>query len=273
MLQVEYACISPLSILKQALEPAVFAAGRIVKQYAEGNDYQIKNKSGISDFVTDIDMISSAAISEILNERYPEIEVLDEEHQSSELSEMDRAFIVDPIDGTLNFIYGLPEFCISIGYIEHGKPLAGAVFQPMTQTLYTGVVGVGAWKNSTSITIGRELRLKDCLIATGIPYDLNIRNEAFIDPVARLMNRVQEIRCFGSAALALCYVASNQLSGFYEYGLNPWDVAGGAAIVLGAGGTVSTIEDGGNVIFGNSIVAANTEITNRLCEILIEIKK
>ncbi len=270
MLQAEFACTKLYSILKDAMEPAVIAAASIVKEYVVTKNYKKNKKSGIGDFVTDVDIFSSRAISNILNSRYPEIEILDEENKHPQIYEIDKAFIVDPIDGTLNFIHGFPEFCISIGYVENGKPLIGAVYQPVTDTLFTGVVGMGAWKNNNSIYIGEEELLEECLIATGIPYRSDLRIKTFIDPVTRLMDKIQEIRCFGSAALALCYVASNQLSGFYEFDLSPWDIAGGAAIVLSAGGTVSTIKQNGNIVFGNSIIAANAKITKILCDFLIE---
>ncbi len=261
MLPAEYACINPEQILRTAMIPAALAAGQVITSEFSKRRYTVTQKSGKGDLVTDVDQKVSNLISSILSGMFPEIPIMDEEKQQNEdPRESALSFIVDPLDGTLNFIHGNQEICVSIGLLKNGKPLAGAVYQPLIGDLYTGLAGTGAWKNGNAIGIGRESNLAACLIGTGIPYNMQLREQGFLAPLRGLLNRIQEFRVTGSAASSLCYVASGQLSGFFEYGLSPWDVAGGAAVILGAGGVVIPIHDNSDPIFGGSIIAGNAKI-------------
>jgi len=261
MLSAEYACIKPRQIVEQVIIPAALAAGNFICNKFSKRRFSVSQKSGQGDLVTEIDREASKLIGSILNVMCPDIPVIDEESASSPYPiPCEIAFIVDPLDGTLNFVHGYTELCVSIGLVYKGRAFAGVVYQPIQHNLYSGIDGVGAWKNGQEIRIGKEQHLGECLVATGIPYDLHLRNEGFIKPLGNLLNQVQEFRILGSAASALCYVASGQLSGFFEYGLSPWDVAGAAAIILGAGGVVLPIREQSDPIFGGSIVAGNAKI-------------
>lgn len=266
MLQAEFVHINVQEILHRAMIPAALAAGHLVVNEAKKRKFSVSKKTGSGDLVTAVDLEVAKLISGILSGMYPQIPILDEELSNEDFESFKKlAFVVDPVDGTLNFVHGYSEVSVSIGLIYEGKPLIGVVYQPFLDTLYSGIVHVGAWKNGEAIRIGAEQSLNECLVATGIPYDYSLRECGFLEPVRILLNEVQELRILGSAAAALCYVASNQLSGFFEYGLSPWDLAGGLAIILGAGGCAYTIEEQGSIIFGKSIVVANCRIGTILC--------
>jgi len=261
MLPAEYACIRPRQIVEQVMIPAALAAGNFISGEFSRRRFSVSQKSGQGDLVTEIDVQASKLIDSILNAMCPDIPVVDEESVlTTNPIPCEIAFIVDPLDGTLNFVHGYTELCVSIGLVYKGKPFAGVVYQPLQNNLYSGIDGIGSWKNGREIRIGKEQHLGECLIATGIPYDLHLRSEGFMKPLGHLLNQVQEFRILGSAASALCYVASGQLSGFFEYGLSPWDVAGSAAIILGAGGVVLSIREQSDPIFGGSIVTGNAKI-------------
>jgi myo-inositol-1(or 4)-monophosphatase len=261
MLPAEFVCIKPQQIVDEVMVPAALAAGNLLIQEYSKRRFSVTQKSGQGDVVTEIDFKASALVRSILEGMCPDIYILDEEDNGTEqLNNVEVAFIVDPLDGTLNFVHGLTEFCVSIGLMCKGRPLAGVVYHPIQNTLFTGIDGIGSWKNGKEIRISQEKELNECLIGTGVPYDFNLREDGFLKPFKHLMNQVQEIRLLGSAALALCYVASGQLSAFYEYGLSPWDVAGGAAIILGSGGVVLPINNHSDPIFGGTIVAGNAKI-------------
>ncbi len=254
-------------IVDQVMVPAALAAGDLLKKEFYKRDFAIYQKSGQSDLVTEIDLKSSNLINSILKGMAPNIPIIDEEDDSiTSFDNIELAFIVDPLDGTLNFVHGLTEFTVSLGLVYKGNPLAGVVYHPILGDLFSGVDKLGSWKNGKEIKVGDEKSLSECLVGSGVPYDPNIRESGFIKPFQLLMNKVREIRLLGSAALALCYVASGQLSGFYEYDLSPWDVAGATAIILGAGGSVLPIKDNTSFIFDGTIVAGNSNIAPLLKE-------
>jgi len=271
MIPAEYACIEVKKIVDKGMIPAALAAGNLLREEFSKKRFSVTQKSGQGDLVTEIDLKASALINTVLGGVFPNIQIIDEEDDTlSSFNDIEVAFVVDPLDGTLNFVHGLTEFCVSIGLICKGKPLAGVVYHPIHNILFVGIDGVGSWKNGKEIRIGKERELRECLLGTGVPYDSNLRVKGFIKPFEHLMDQVREIRLLGSAALALCYVASGQLSGFYEYGLSPWDVAGGAAIIMGAGGVVLPIKSNSDPIFDGTIVTANATIATFLKNELIK---
>lgn len=269
MLRVESACTNPLDILEKGIIPAVREAGKIVKAGYDTGLFEVHEKSSCSDLVTEIDFESSRLIRKMLSNEFPGIRIIDEENNNgAEIDLNGQAFVVDPLDGTLNFSHGLDLFCVSIGYIEEGKPAVGAVYLPISGDLYYGINGKGAWKNSERIHVNENCDLKSCLLASGIPYDKEIRKECFLNPVSALLNEVQEIRLLGSAAIALCLVAEGSLSGYFEFGLSPWDVAGGLAVALGAGCSAFAIRAKDDLLSGKSIICGNQILNRRILAFL-----
>jgi len=200
-------------------------AGKILKSGYESN-YDIKVKSSSSDLVTSVDIDSQNVIIEVLK-KVPDISIMAEESQDKQ-TDTKRIFYVDPLDGTLNFVHGIPFFGVSIGYWENETPIAGVVYDPLRNELFYGIKGKGAYLNDKRLS-ARKKELKDSILSTGIPYD---RQKIFrtIEETKNILPLVQEVRILGSAALSLCYLAAGRIDGYWEDEIYPWDVAAGIAI-------------------------------------------
>ena len=173
-------------------------------------------------------------------------------------------WVIDPLDGTTNFVHGVPCYCISIGLAEGNDMLVGVVLEVTRNECFSAWKGGGAWLNSKGIRVSQRPRLQDSLLATGFPYDNFGREAQYMDLLRALMHNSRGIRRLGSAAADLAYVACGRFEAFYEYGLNPWDVAAGALLVKEAGGTVTDFRNGQEHLFGEEIVASNGHIHNEL---------
>jgi myo-inositol-1(or 4)-monophosphatase len=169
-------------------------------------------------------------------------------------------WIIDPLDGTTNFVHGIPCYCISVGLEREGEVLLGVVLEVTRDECFTAWKGGGAWLNGRRIRVSPRGRLQDSLLATGFPYDDFGREAQYMELLRALMHQSRGIRRLGSAAADLAYVACGRFEAFYEYGLNPWDVAAGALLVKEAGGQVTDFQDGDNWLFGEEIVASNGAI-------------
>lgn len=168
-------------------------------------------------------------------------------------------WIIDPLDGTTNFIHGIPAYCTSIALIDDlsNELLIGVIYDPNQQECFHASKGNGALLNGIKISVSPEPKLERSLIATGFPYDDFKRQKEYMDLLLDLMHQSRGIRRLGSAAIDLAYVACGRFETFYEYGLNPWDVAAGALIVKEAGGEVSDFSKGNNYVFGEEILTSN----------------
>lgn len=262
MLQAEFVLTDISQIIFDAMIPAVLTAGEMVKQKFIERDFNYTIKTGNGDLVTDVDLISSDLIKNQLTAKCPNIHILDEEYSLGEYdyNKHSLTFIVDPIDGSLNFYHGFSEFSISLGLVKKGQPVAGVVYKPFSKDLYYGIIGEGAYKNNKKIYVNTEASLCKSLLATGIPYDRKLYEIGVLKPLKNLLGKIQEVRVIGSAAAGLCYVAEGVFSGFYEFGLSPWDIAGGISLVIAAGGKCYTKNENENIVFGKSIIAGNEKI-------------
>lgn len=169
-------------------------------------------------------------------------------------------WIIDPLDGTTNFVHGIPCYCISIGLAGDDGMKLGVVLEVTRNERFTAWKGGGAFLNGKPIRVSQRARLQDSLLATGFPYDDFGREAQYMELLRALMHNSRGIRRLGSAAADLAYVACGRFEAFYEYGLNPWDVAAGALLVQEAGGSVSDFTNGGDWLFGEEIVASNGHI-------------
>ena len=201
-----------------------------------GKVKQVEIKKNINDLVTEIDMGSERIIRETLEKTGAK--VLGEE--SWKEGRWDEAFIVDPLDGTLNFVHGLPFFSISIAFFEKGKVRHGVVFSPATDEMFYAEVGKGAFLNGEKIKVSDKKDLSETLFVTGWPYDTHLTEKTF-KTIEIMMKKVQEVRILGSAALELCYIACGKMDGYWEFGLEVWDVAAGSLIAKEAGAIVAGI--------------------------------
>lgn len=212
------------------------------------------------DFTTEIDKAAEAEIVRELRRAYPDHAILTEE--AGWLGEAKYTWIVDPLDGTSNYLRGFPHYSVSIALAEDGVVQHGVVYDPVRDELFTASRGSGAYLDDRRLRIGGRPSLAGALIGTGLPYRQRKNLPLQLDMIAALLRDAEDLRRTGSAALDLCYVAANRLDGFFEFGLKPWDFSAGALIVQEAGGVVLDFDGGkqyaknGNLIAGNLKVAA-----------------
>lgn len=173
-------------------------------------------------------------------------------------------WVIDPLDGTTNFIHGIPCYCTSVALMNGNDVLIGVVLEVTRDECFTAWKGGGAWMNGNAIRVSARRTLVESLLATGFPYDDFGREAQYMDLLKALMHNSRGIRRLGSAAADLAYVACGRFEAFYEYGLNPWDVAAGVLLVKEAGGTVTDFQNGSDHLFGEEIVASNGAIHHEL---------
>lgn len=218
---------------------AVQKAGRaLVRDFGEVEQLQVSRK-GPADFVSTADRKAEKILREELLKGRPDYSLLMEESGSVTGADPDRRFIIDPLDGTTNFLHGLPHWAVSVGYEERGELLAGVVYDPIKDEMFWAERGKGAYMNDRRIRVSNRQRLSDAVVATGIPH-LGIQEGAgqqqFLRRLEKAMASCAGLRRWGTASLDLAYVAAGRYDAFWERGLSPWDVAGGIAILREAGG-------------------------------------
>ncbi|MEY2853608.1 MAG: hypothetical protein RL030_740 [Pseudomonadota bacterium] len=221
---------------------------------------------GLNDYVTSIDHAAEAAIIEILREAYPHHAFLAEESGASGNS--DTTWIIDPLDGTTNFMHGFPVFAVSIACQVQGRLEHGVIYDPMRQELFTASRGEGAYLENRRLRVSRQRTLEGALIATGFPYRENLHYlDNYMAMMRTIITKAAGLRRPGAAALDLAYVAAGRVDGFWEIGLKAWDTAAGCLMIREAGGLIGTL-DGGEYKQGGNIVAGNPRIFNALVEAL-----
>ena len=239
------------------------AGKSLVRDFGEVEQLQVSLK-GPGNFVSAADHRAEQIIYDELRRAREGYAFLMEERGEVEGADKTHRWIVDPLDGTTNFLHGIPIFNISIGLERDGQMVAGVVYNPAMNELYTAEKGKGAFLNDRRLRVAGRKSLMDCVVGTGTPTMSAKVHEAFLGEVRAVMNQVASFRRFGSAALDLCYVASGRLDGFWERHLNAWDMAAGILMIREAGGFVSDL-GGGHDMFGtSSIVAGNAFVHKSL---------
>ncbi len=244
-------------------------AGKIINRASLDLDLLRVSQKAANDFVTEVDRASEQAIIDILLKAYPQHGILGEEtgtthgHADSEFQ-----WIIDPLDGTTNFIHGLPVYAVSIALAHHGVVQHGVVYDPSRDELYTASRGGGAFLDNRRLRVSKRTRIEDSLIGTGFPY----RRGDDLDDYLRMFKAVAE-RCVGlrrpgAAALDLAYVAAGRYDGFFERGLKPWDVAAGALLVSEAGGLVGDFRGDSDVLHRGELIAGSPRIYAQLVALL-----
>ncbi|MCS7012901.1 MAG: inositol monophosphatase family protein [Chloroherpetonaceae bacterium] len=213
-----------------------------------------------NDFVTKVDKECEALAAEAIRKKFPYDEIMGEEG-TLEKGSSGRRWIIDPIDGTLNFIHSLAIFCISVALMdERGELQVGAIYQPMTKELFTAEKGRGAYLNNRRIRVTRNFRSEKLLLATGFPYKVYEHLDAYLNLFKDILVSTAGIRRPGSAAIDLAYTACGRFDGFWEYGLKIWDIAAGALIVKEAGGVVTDFKGNNDYLKSGNIIATNGKI-------------
>ncbi|MEM6375607.1 MAG: inositol monophosphatase family protein, partial [Pseudomonadota bacterium] len=179
-----------------------------------------------------------------------------------------RRWIVDPLDGTTNFLHGLPHWAVSIGLEHKGKIVSGVVYDPAKDEMFVAEKGEGAWLNDTRLRVSGRSRMIECIFATGVPFGGHGDLPATLQDLARLMPACAGVRRWGSAALDLAYLAAGRYDGFWERRLQPWDIAAGVIIVQEAGGLVEAIDAQENVLQTGDVLAANETIFDRFAQVI-----
>lgn len=238
---------------------AVHEAAEIIREYQQKKSFNISFK-GRNDLVTDADVAAEEKILEVITNRFPNDQVLAEESvMKKELSD-ERTWLIDPIDGTMNFAHGFPIYCVSIGLWENMQPKAGVVFEVNNKELFEAAVGDGAYCNGRRLSVSSLTDAGNAMIGTGFPYNDLSLEENYMKFFHYLIKNVQGVRRPGAASYDLCCVAAGRFDGFYEYSLNPWDVGAASLIVQEAGGIVTDWEGSENWLFGERIIAGNPDI-------------
>ncbi|MDO5056193.1 MAG: inositol monophosphatase family protein [Lautropia sp.] len=252
-------------------------AGRVINRASVDVETVQVTRKDRNDFVTDVDRASEAAIIETLLAAYPGHAVLAEEsgflpgksaQASTPLKEVDHLWIIDPLDGTTNFIHGLPHYCVSIALMERGQITQGLIFDPTRNELFTATRGRGAYLNDRRIRCGKRFRLEDALIGTGFPFRAQRDQAAYLGVLQPLVDKSAIMRRTGSAALDLAYVASGRFDAFFEVGLKVWDVAAGSLLVTEAGGLIGDFNGEADHLDNGQLLAGNPKMFSALIPVL-----
>ncbi|MEX0922753.1 MAG: inositol monophosphatase family protein [Rhodovibrionaceae bacterium] len=244
------------------------AARSLKRDFGEVENLQVSRK-GPADFVSNADLKAESVLREELRKARPDYGFLMEESGETKGSSTEgRRWIVDPLDGTSNFLHGLPHFSISIGLEEKGRIVAGVIYDPIKDEMFYAENGQGAFLNDKRMRVSARRDPAQCLIATGIPFLGREGHQEFLEEAERVMARTAGLRRWGVASLDLAYVAAGRVDGYWERGLSPWDIAAGIIIVREAGGLVSQIDKREIKLDSPSILASNSEINDSLAAIL-----
>lgn len=245
-------------------------AGSYIRKEQKSFTAKQVSAKGLHDFVTYVDKASEEFIYSKLKDLIPGAGFLGEE-QTSEVEGNDYKWIVDPLDGTTNFIHGLYPYSVSIGLMKKDELILGVVYEVGADESFYAWGNSPAFCNGKQIRVSRTSRVKDALIATGFPYNNFSRLNAFNETMEYFMRNSHGVRRLGSAATDLVYVARGNYEAFYEYDLSPWDVAAGAFILQQAGGKISDFSGGNNYVFGKEIIASNKVIMEEFYNIVHKI--
>ncbi len=244
-------------------------AGSIINQASQNLDLLNVSKKSHSDYVSEVDGAAEDAIIKVLLAAYPDHAILAEEsgHRGDEKNS-EYQWIIDPLDGTTNFLHGFPKYSVSIAVKHKGVLSHAVVYDPTNNELFTATRGGGAFLNDRRIRVSKRTRLEDCLIGTGIPFRDLTHLDAYIAMFKDIIPRTAGIRRPGSAALDLAYVANGRYDGFWEIGLAPWDMAAGCLLITEAGGLVGDLEGNETQLESGQIIAGNPKIFGQLLQVI-----
>jgi myo-inositol-1(or 4)-monophosphatase len=242
------------------LEAAARAGGRVLVDAFPSTSASVDalhvRAKGPADYVSEADLASESAIRAVLMAALPDAAWRGEESEYAEGRASGYEFVVDPLDGTTNFLCGIPHFAVSIALRHNDRTIAGVVYQPLTDELFAATAGANATRNGTPIHVSTRASWEQVVLATGIPHRGSAHHLSFAAELAQIRERVAGVRRFGSAALDLAWVACGRFDGFWERGLKPWDVAAGNLLVRAAGGVVTGLEQDHDPDTGISVRAA-----------------
>ncbi|OOF58324.1 inositol-1-monophosphatase [Rodentibacter myodis] len=250
-------------MLNIAIRAARKAGNVIAKSYERRDDIE-SNPKGINDYVTNVDKAAEAEIIEIIKKSYPDHTIITEETGAIEGKDSDVQWIIDPLDGTRNFMNGLPHFAVSIAIRVKNRTEVGVVYDPIRNELFTAIRGEGAKLNEVRLRVNNKRELQGAILATGFPFKQPKLMPTQFAMMTSLIEEAADFRRTGSAALDLCYVAASRVDGYFEMGLKAWDCAAGDLIVREAGGLVCDFEAGSGYLRSGHIVAAPARVLKEM---------
>jgi len=242
-------------------------AGTIITRAAFDVDKLTIRAKRQHDFVSEVDHAAEDAIISVLRDAYPDHGFLAEESGYKD-KQRDYIWVIDPLDGTTNFLHGFPQYCVSIGLMHKGKPTQAVVFDPNRNELFTASKGAGAFLNDRRIRVSKVDKMDGALIGTGFPFKVIENVDDYLRMLKNVMKTTSGVRRPGAAALDLAYVACGRIDGFWEIGLSPWDMCAGALLIREAGGLVGDMEGNEGFMDKGEIVAANAKLFAALLKTL-----
>jgi myo-inositol-1(or 4)-monophosphatase len=252
--------------LTEVLLNATKEAGKIILQYFN-TVFKIEHKQSVNDLVTEVDKLSEDKIIQVIRASYPSHTIISEE-VGEMIKPSDYQWIIDPIDGTVNFAHGIPICCVSIGLMYNDDLILGAVYNPMMDELFFAEKGKGATLNGLKISVSDKKDFKTACLVTGFPYKWPETKEHPIKVFERIVLEGLPVRRLGSAAIDLCWVACGRFDGFWEYNLKEWDVAAGYLILQEAGGKITDFTGGIYNVFEKETLATNGLIHEQMLRVI-----
>jgi myo-inositol-1(or 4)-monophosphatase len=242
-------------------------AGAIIVRGSNDIERLTVHRKRHNDFVSEVDHAAEAAIIQVLKDAYPTHGFYAEE-SGKDRAKSEFVWCIDPLDGTTNFLHGFPQYCVSIALQHKGQITQAVIYDPVRNDLFTATRGRGAFLNDRRIRVSRRQHLKECLIGTGFPFRDGSNLDVYLRMFKAMTLAAAGIRRPGSAALDLAYVAAGYYDGFWEVGLNPWDVAAGSLLIIEAGGLVGDLDGEGTYLYGGRVIAANPRIFAQMVKLL-----
>jgi len=257
------------ALINVMIAAAQKAARKLTRDFGEIENLQVSRK-GPADFVSNADKTAENTLRYALEKARPDYCFLLEEGGELTRKDTSNRWIIDPLDGTTNFLHGIPHFSISIALERDSELFAGVVYEPVYDQMYWAEKGQGAYLNDNRIRVSGRSSMDEALFATGIPFKGTRDHPLFLKQLEAVMGVSSGVRRFGSAALDLAYVATGRFDGFWETGLQPWDIAAGIVLVREAGGFISEIDGRSGMLTSGSVLAANDQLHTPLGKLLRE---
>jgi myo-inositol-1(or 4)-monophosphatase len=259
-------------VLNVMANAALKAARGLLRDFGEVEQLQVSVK-GPGEFVSTADLKAERTLKAELSRAHPGYGLLFEESGEAAGADRRHRWIVDPLDGTTNFLHGIPHFAISIALERDGEVVAGIVYEPTRDEMYSAEKGLGAFVNDRRLRVSARRQLGDAVIGTSMPYRWHGDQGAYLDTLAAVMAATRGLRGMGAAALDLAYVAAGRYDGFWEFGLKPWDIAAGMLLVREAGGYVSDLAGGRAMMASGDVLAANDHLHLPLAALIREAQR
>ena len=243
------------------------ASRSLIRDFGEIENLQVSAK-GPGDFVTSADKRTEKILVDELQKAHPDYGIITEETGIINKSNIKNRWIIDPIDGTMNFLNGIPQFAVSIAYEEDGEIICGVIFNPIMNEMFCAEKGNGAYLNNSRIRVSNKKKIKDALLVTGGPKGASKIKDKIFSEYINLSKNVSNVRKFGSAALDMAYVACGRFDGYWQRELNYWDIAAGIILVKEAGGFVEFFEEDKNLPLKKNILASNSNIHDEIKDLI-----